>query len=188
MATQICDRVITYRNFDYARAETIIQEEEYLDQEDFDDIRFYRRHGKILEDIEKGKEKYGRNSKDEFFATFKKDHQREKREDLSTNVVIPTYITDKLKLCYNTYKEDDTCKVCYKNCEAGSGYVCCRTEQAIPCSEAERRFPGAFPEAGSDYNVFRETTGQATSSISWPCIMVKIILILSCAKFNNKIP
>ena len=153
MATQTCDRVITYRNFDYARAETIIQEEEYLDQEDFDDIRFYRRNGNILEDIEKGKEKYGRNSNNDFFATFKKDRHREKREDLSTNVVIPTYITDKLKLCYNTFKEDDTCKVCYKNCEAGSGYVCCSTvERTYPCSEAERRFSGA----GSDYNVFKE--------------------------------
>ena len=57
MATQICDRTISYRNFDYPSAETIIQEEEYLEDEDFDDIRFYRRHGNILEVIENAKEK-----------------------------------------------------------------------------------------------------------------------------------
>ena len=187
MATQICDRVITYRNFDYARAETIIQEEEYLDQEDFDDIRFYQRQGNILEDIEKGKEKYGRNSKDEFFATFKKNHHREKREDLSTNVVIPTYITDKLKLCYNTYNVVETCRICLKNCELGSGYDCCSliSSRELPCSEAER-----YSGDGSDYNVFRGNTVLPYSTISWPCIMVKIILILSikCVLMGEQCP
>ena len=42
MATQTCDRTVSGRNFDYASALSIIQDEEYLEDEDFDDIRFYR--------------------------------------------------------------------------------------------------------------------------------------------------
>ena len=42
MATQTCDRTITGRNFDYGQALSIIQDEEYLEDEDFDEIRFYR--------------------------------------------------------------------------------------------------------------------------------------------------
>ena len=84
MATQTCDRVITYRNFDYARAETIIQQEEYLDQEDFDDIRFYRRHGNIIEDIGKAKEKYARHSNEDLFTSLNETHHREKRNNWLT--------------------------------------------------------------------------------------------------------
>ena len=84
MATQICDRTITYRNFDYNRAETIIQEEEYLEDEDFDDIRFYRRHGNIIDDIEKAKEKYTRNSNEDIFTTLNETHHREKRNNFLT--------------------------------------------------------------------------------------------------------
>ena len=58
MATQTCDRTVTGRNFDYNSALRIIQQEDYLEDEDFDDIRFYRRHGNILEGIENAKEKY----------------------------------------------------------------------------------------------------------------------------------
>ena len=58
MATQICDRTISGRNFDYARALEIIQDEEYLEPEDFDEMRFYRKHGKIVEAIEKMEESY----------------------------------------------------------------------------------------------------------------------------------
>ena len=36
---QTCDQTITGRNFNYARALEIIQEEEYLEESDFDDIR-----------------------------------------------------------------------------------------------------------------------------------------------------
>ena len=58
MATQICDRTISGRNFDYASALSIIQEEEYLEPEDFDQTRFYRKHGKIVEAIDKTEESY----------------------------------------------------------------------------------------------------------------------------------
>ena len=39
---QRCDQTITGRNFNYAAALTIIQDEEYLEEADFDDIRRYR--------------------------------------------------------------------------------------------------------------------------------------------------
>merc|ERR1712223_603139 len=58
MATQTCDRTITGRNFDYGQALSIIQDEEYLEDEDFDNIRFYRKHGNVLESIETAQEKY----------------------------------------------------------------------------------------------------------------------------------
>ena len=38
-----CDQTITGRNFMYSRALDIIQDEEYLDQSDFDEIRLKRR-------------------------------------------------------------------------------------------------------------------------------------------------
>ena len=63
MATQICDRTISGRNFDYARALEIIQDEEYLEPEDFDEMRFYRKHGKIVEAIEKLEETYALNNR-----------------------------------------------------------------------------------------------------------------------------
>ena len=90
MATQICDRVITYRNFNYAAAETIIQEEQYLDQEDFDDIRFLQRNGNIIDNIEKVERKYESNSFENFFADFKKGHHRTKRQSL----IISSYLTN----------------------------------------------------------------------------------------------
>ena len=37
-----CDQTITGRNFMYSRALDIIQDEEYLDQSDFDEIRLKR--------------------------------------------------------------------------------------------------------------------------------------------------
>ena len=57
MATQTCDRVITGRNFDYASALTIIQDEEYLEDEDFDDIRLIHRQGEVIQAIDKFEEK-----------------------------------------------------------------------------------------------------------------------------------
>ena len=39
---QRCDQTITGRNFNYAAALEIIQDEEYLEEADFDDIRRYR--------------------------------------------------------------------------------------------------------------------------------------------------
>jgi len=93
MATQVCDRLITYRNFDYARAETIIQDEEYLEDEDYDDIRLYRRNANILEGIENAKEKYAAYNSTNFYN----DHHREKRETIvGDNIVIPWYVQEKL--------------------------------------------------------------------------------------------
>ena len=45
---QTCDQVITGRNFNYAEALQIIQDEEYLEDADFDEIRLhrYKRHTK----------------------------------------------------------------------------------------------------------------------------------------------
>ena len=44
MYTQTCDRIITAHNFDYLSALSIIQGEDYLEDEDFDAIGLLRRH------------------------------------------------------------------------------------------------------------------------------------------------
>ena len=41
---QICSQEITGRNFEYRTALQIIQDEDYLDEADFDDIRIKRRY------------------------------------------------------------------------------------------------------------------------------------------------
>ena len=43
-----CDQTITGRNFMYSRALDIIQNEEYLDLSDFDDIRYKRKLKSLL--------------------------------------------------------------------------------------------------------------------------------------------
>ena len=43
-----CDQTITGRNFMYSRALDIIQNEEYLDQSDFDEIRYKRKLRSVL--------------------------------------------------------------------------------------------------------------------------------------------
>ena len=52
---RVCDQFISGRNLPYERALSIIQDEEYLDDSDFDEIRYKRRYdsqlyneGKIL--------------------------------------------------------------------------------------------------------------------------------------------
>ena len=50
---QRCDQTITGRNFNYAAALTIIQDEEYLEEADFDDIRRYRYKRQINEHMNK---------------------------------------------------------------------------------------------------------------------------------------
>jgi len=57
MATQTCDRTITGRNFNYNEALTIIQEEDYLEEEDIDDIRLIRKQGEVIQAIEKFEQK-----------------------------------------------------------------------------------------------------------------------------------
>ena len=51
MATQTCDRTVTGNNFDYGSALSIIQDEEYLENEDFDDIRLIRRQFEEIQGI-----------------------------------------------------------------------------------------------------------------------------------------
>ena len=52
MAGQICEQIITGRNYDYQKALDIIQNEEYLDNSDFArSVQNIRRQGKILESI-----------------------------------------------------------------------------------------------------------------------------------------
>ena len=57
MATQTCDRTVTGRNFDYASALSIIQNEDYLENEDFDDIRLIHKQGEVFQAIDKIEEK-----------------------------------------------------------------------------------------------------------------------------------
>ena len=70
MATQTCDRTVTGRNFDYDSAVSVIQEEDYLEDEDFDDIRFFRRHGNIIEAIENFEDKISNFEDSEHIKTF----------------------------------------------------------------------------------------------------------------------
>ena len=53
-----CDQIISGRNLAYSRALEIIQEEEYLDEEEFDEIR-YKRHLKVKNPY-KFERKYGK--------------------------------------------------------------------------------------------------------------------------------
>ena len=61
MAVQTCDQAITYRNFDYVRALEIVQDEEYLDDSDFDEIRFSRKQGEVFQAIDNFQEKVANN-------------------------------------------------------------------------------------------------------------------------------
>ena len=77
-------------------------DEDYLEDEDFNDIRFYRRHGNVLEGIENATEKYATDPNDKFFSIFGKDHHRDKRTvetvvaDGAQNLVIPWEVTNTL--------------------------------------------------------------------------------------------
>ena len=53
-----CDQIISGRNLAYSRALEIIQEEDYLDEEEFDEIR-YKRHLKVKNPY-KFEKKYGK--------------------------------------------------------------------------------------------------------------------------------
>ena len=45
---RVCDQFISGRNLPYERALSIIQDEEYLDDSDFDEIRYKRRYDSQL--------------------------------------------------------------------------------------------------------------------------------------------
>ena len=53
-----CDQIISGRNLAYSRALEIIQEEDYLDEDEFDEIR-YKRHLKVKKTY-KVRKKYGK--------------------------------------------------------------------------------------------------------------------------------
>ena len=61
MAVQTCDQAITFRNFDYSRALEIVQDEEYLDDSDFDEIRLRRKQGEVFQAIDNFQEKAANN-------------------------------------------------------------------------------------------------------------------------------
>ena len=62
MAVQTCDQQITFRNFNYARALEVVQDEEYLDDVDFDGpIRLIRKQGEVFQAIDNFNEKIENN-------------------------------------------------------------------------------------------------------------------------------
>ena len=84
MAVQTCDQAITFRNFDYSRALEIIQDEEYLDDVNFDEIRVSRKQGEVFQAIENFKEKVDNNfdilwEDSDILGEFD-EHHREKRQ------------------------------------------------------------------------------------------------------------
>ena len=84
MAVQTCDQAITFRNFDYSRALEIIQDEEYLDDVEFDEIRLSRKQGEVFQAIDNFKEKFDNNfdilwEDSDILGEFD-EHHREKRQ------------------------------------------------------------------------------------------------------------
>ena len=61
MAVQTCDQAITFRNFNYARALEVVQDEQYLDDIDFDEIRLRRKQGEVFQAIDNFNEKIRNN-------------------------------------------------------------------------------------------------------------------------------
>jgi hypothetical protein len=84
MAVQTCDQAITFRNFDYSRALEIVQEEEYLEDVNFDEIRLIRKQGKVFQAIDNFKEKVNNDfdilwEDSDILGEFD-EHHREKRQ------------------------------------------------------------------------------------------------------------
>lgn len=78
MAVQTCDQAITFRNFNYARALEVVQDEEYLDDVDFDEIRLRRKQGEVFQAIDNFNEKIENNflSEDSYIlGKFDNDHE-----------------------------------------------------------------------------------------------------------------
>jgi ABC-type phosphate transport system ATPase subunit len=97
MAVQTCDQAITFRNFNYARALEVVQDEQYLDDIDFDEIRLRRKQGEVFQAIDNFNEKI----KDNFIQTddFPEDSDifhREKRVILlkkKCNLILPGFLS-----------------------------------------------------------------------------------------------
>jgi len=80
MAVQTCDQTITFRNFDYARALEVVQDEEYLDDVDFDEIRLRRKQGEVFQAIDNFNEKIENNfeilsEKSDILGEFDNEYQ-----------------------------------------------------------------------------------------------------------------
>ena len=102
MAVQTCDQAITFRNFNYARALEVVQDEEYLDDVDFDEIRLRRKQGEVFQAIDNFNEKIENNfeilSEDsdilgEFDNFYQESHHREKRQLFGSSCNTPTTTT-----------------------------------------------------------------------------------------------
>ena len=67
MAGQICEQIITGRNYDYQKALDIIQNEEYLENSDFaKSVQIIRRQGKVLQSIENFEERVANSNHEKF--------------------------------------------------------------------------------------------------------------------------
>ena len=84
MAVQVCEQIITGRNFDYERALEIIQNEEYLYDSDLarHSQKISHKHGQVLEKIETFEENFGQITK-KFDPGENKAH-REQRQILGS--------------------------------------------------------------------------------------------------------
>ena len=93
MAFQTCDQAITFRNFNYARALEVVQDEEYLDDVDFDEIRLRRKQGEVFQAIDNFNEKIENNSLGEFDNEYQEFHHREKRSLFGSSCTTSTTTT-----------------------------------------------------------------------------------------------
>ena len=111
MAVQTCDQTITFRNFDYARALEVVQDEEYLDDVDFDEIRLSRKQGEVFKHIDNFEEKIANNFIQSFhevsedseilndFDYENEAHHREKRFSFfNTSSTPPGLLTPPLRI------------------------------------------------------------------------------------------
>ena len=113
MAVQTCDQVITYRNFDYARALEVVQDEQYLDDVDFDEIRLRHKQGEVFKAIDYFNEKIENNLLSqrfqhlgEFDNEYEESHHREKRFSFigsSCGSTDDTIITNGIDLDFPTF-------------------------------------------------------------------------------------
>ena len=95
MAVQTCDQAITFRNFDYERALEIVQDEEYLDDVNFDEIRLSRKQGEVFQAIDKFQEKVDNNfdilwEDSDILGQFDNEYQEYHREKRQSNQVFFT--------------------------------------------------------------------------------------------------
>ena len=142
-----------------------------MQDEDYDDIRRYRRHAVILEGIENAKEKYAYNSNDEFFAISSKKHHIQKRN--YGNVFRPV----QLQQSQGTFSKfavmfkDEVPQVsCYPKIEEETGPV---TGYGVPNTRYEVPNTGyGVPNTG--YGVPKK------SKVNWYCVLGPIIKMINC--------